>query len=140
MNKTNKPGIVMKIYRISHFLHNHHIKLLPKLFYAMNYVLFSSVIPPQVKIGKGSRIAHGVGIVIHPSADIGSDCIIYQNVTIANKDVKVGNGVLLGAGSVILGPAKIGNNVKIGANTVVNFDVPDNCTVVGQLGHIINKN
>lgn len=36
------------------------------------------------------------------------------------------------------GPIKIGSNVKIGANAVVLKDVPENSTVVGIPGEIIN--
>lgn len=36
------------------------------------------------------------------------------------------------------GPIKIGNNVKIGANSVVLKDIPQNSTVVGIPGEIIN--
>jgi len=33
----------------------------------------------------------------------------------------------------------VGNNVKIGAAAVVLKDVPDNCTVVGNPGRIVQK-
>lgn len=38
------------------------------------------------------------------------------------------------------GPIKIENNVKIGANAVVLKDIPENSTVVGIPGKIINEN
>lgn len=37
------------------------------------------------------------------------------------------------------GPIKIENNVKIGANSVVLKDIPENSTVVGIPGEIIQK-
>ncbi len=49
---------------------------------------------------------HGLGCVVHNKAIIGSNCKIFQNVT-------------------------IGNNVYIGANAVVLRDVPDNSIAVG---------
>lgn len=76
-------------------------------------------------IGVGSAFAaapelrHGLsGIVIHSMSKIGSECVIYQQVTI-------------GAAAKIIGPIKIGNNVNIGANSVVTKDIPENSTVVG---------
>lgn len=39
----------------------------------------------------------------------------------------------------IIGGITIGNNVKIGANAVVNMDVPDNATVVGNPAVIKEK-
>lgn len=40
---------------------------------------------------------------------------------------------------MVLGEIKIGNNVTIGANCVIDFNVPDNTTVVGQKARIIKK-
>ena len=47
----------------------------------------------------------------------------------------VGNEVMIGAGSALLGPIEIGERAKIGANSVVIHDVPPNSTVVGNPGH-----
>lgn len=51
----------------------------------------------------------------------------------------VGNNCILGAGSALVGDITIGDNVKVGTNCVVNFDVPDNSTVVVQKARIIKK-
>lgn len=40
--------------------------------------------------------------------------------------------------SKVLGPIKIGNNVKIGANSVVLKEVPNNSTIVGVPGKVVN--
>lgn len=48
-----------------------------------------------------------------------------------------GDNVDIYANAVIFGGIKIGNHVKIGAGAVVNKDVPDNCTVVGNPMRII---
>ena len=130
-------GIVMKFYRMERFLYTHKMRTIAKVVYYLIQVLFSCVIPPSVCIGKGTCIAHGVGIVIHHDTKIGENVKIYQNVTIGNPGVIVGNECLLGAGAVLLGPCIIGDYVKIGANAVVNYDVPDNCTAVGVKSRII---
>ena len=91
------------------------------------------------------NFGHPIGIVIHQNAIIGSNTIIYQNVTIGrrngNKEESpiIGKNCIIGAGACVLGNIKIGNNVKIGANSVVVTDVPDNCTVVGIPGEIIKN-
>ena len=51
----------------------------------------------------------------------------------------LGNGVIVGAGAKVLGNIKIGNNVRIGAGSVVVEDVPDDCTVVGIPGRIVQQ-
>lgn len=52
----------------------------------------------------------------------------------------LGDNVDIYANAVIFGGIRIGNNVKIGAGTVVNKDVPDNSTVVGNPMRIITHN
>lgn len=132
-------GSALKLYRLMKKCKKMHFNFLAKLIYFLIQIVFNCVIPSTVEIGERSRIAHGVGIVIHHNTIIGKECVICQNVSITNGNVYIGDNVLIGAGSVIIGPCNIGSNVKIGANTVVNFDVPDNCTVVGMKGRIINR-
>ena len=80
-------------------------------------------------------LPHGLnGIIIAPDAEIGRNCIIFQRVTIAQKNgkaAKIGDNCLIGTGAVIRGDVLIGNNCKIGANCVLTKDLPDNHTAVG---------
>lgn len=101
-------------------------------------------IHPGATIGRRTFIDHGMGIVIGETAIIGDDCTIYHGVTLGGvENIKtkrhptIGNNVMLGAGSVILGNITIGDNVKVGANAVVNIDVPPNSTAVGVPARII---
>lgn len=50
---------------------------------------------------------------------------------------RIGDNVLIGTGSCVLGNIKIGNNVIIGANSVVLSDVPDNVVVAGNPAKVI---
>lgn len=92
-------------------------------------------IPYTTKIGGGLVIWHTVGIVINPKTIIGRNCDLFQNVTIGESksgNAIIGDNVMIGAGSNIIGRITIGNHVKIGAGTVVVKDIPDNCTSVGN--------
>lgn len=84
------------------------------------------------------------GIIIHPTARIGANCTILQQVTIGtrniNKSAVIGDDVFIGAGAKILGDITIGNGAKIGANSVVLCDVPTYTTVVGIPAKIIARN
>lgn len=78
-------------------------------------------------------------MVIHKDAIIGANCIIRQNVTIADATAHgeigapvIGDNVEINTGAVIVGPIHIGSNVRIEANAVVNLGIPDNCTPVGM--------
>ena len=86
------------------------------------------------------HLPHGLnGIFVGHDAIIGSECTIFQQVTIAHGGVRIGDKVLIGAGAKILPQVSIGNNVKIGANCVVVEDIPDNATVVLPKPRIIKK-
>lgn len=95
-------------------------------------------------IGEGFRIDHNY-CVIRPHV-AGKNLTIRNGVTIGKGKVPNENGLIqpiLGdnvdvyPNAVIFGGIRIGNNVKIGAGAVVNKDVPDNCTVVGNPMRII---
>ena len=87
---------------------------------------------------------HLNGIIVSPNSKIGDNCIIFQQVTLAQDDdgfaPSIGDNVLIGAGAKIIGNVKIGNNVKIGSNCIVVEDIPDNATVVMNKPRIICKN
>ena len=51
----------------------------------------------------------------------------------------IGNRVWIGPNATIVGKIKVGNDVLIGANSYVNFDVPDHSIVIGNPGKIISK-
>jgi len=49
----------------------------------------------------------------------------------------LGNGVVIGNTSSVLGDIVVGDNSRVGANSVVLRDVPSNCTVVGVPAHLV---
>ena len=97
------------------------------------------------KIGGGFLVCHGNSTIVYAKS-IGKNFLVHQNVTVGRgkkidgNDVPViGDNVFIGTGAIVIGGIHIGNNVKIGAGTVVNKDIPDNCTVVGNSMRIICK-
>ena len=99
-------------------------------------VITGADIPLNCQIGGGLLIPHPNGIVIHPGARIGVNCLIFQQVTIGMRDAQgapeVSGHVDIGAGAKILGPLKIGTHVRIGANAVITRDVADGMIVIGN--------
>lgn len=138
--KNKNYGIVMFFYRLERWFYVHKLTLLAKIVNRYIYLQFNCSIPYTTEIGEEVEIVHGIGIVLHQFSKIGKGTKIYQNVTIGNgMGPVIGENCIIGTGAVILGDIVVGNNVKIGANAVVLKDVPDNCTVVGVPGKIINN-
>ncbi len=98
-------------------------------------------IPINARIGGGLLIPHPIGIVIHPEAEIGPNCLIFQGVTLGTGTgpglPRIGAGVDIGAGAKLLGPITVGDGAKIGANAVVLCDVPAGATAVGIPARIL---
>jgi len=94
-------------------------------------VMTGADIPINCNLGGGLMLPHPTGVVIHPGAIIGPNCMIFQQVTITGI-VKIGGHVDIGAGAKILSNVTLGNHVQVGANAVVkNLDAPDQSIVVG---------
>jgi len=100
----------------------------------------------EAQIGKGFYIGHYGCVVVAPQAVLGENCNISHNVTIGGiySGRKKGfpsikDRVWIGTGAVIVGNIKIGSDVRISPNSFINFDVPDNSTVIGNPARIIRK-
>lgn len=102
----------------------------------------SASISIDAKIASPLILPHGVsGIFITQSAVIGSNVVIFQQVTIGANTIKgsrsygaptLEDNIYIGAGAKIIGAAHVGKNVRIGANAVVVSDIKDNSVVVSE--------
>ena len=76
-----------------------------------------------------------------PPAQYGKNTTIYHQVTIGSSDTKtapaIGDNVIIYPGAKIVGNIKIGNNVIIGIGSVVVKDIPNNAIVAGVPAKII---
>lgn len=92
-------------------------------------------IPLNCQIGGGLLLPHPNGVVIHPNARVGPNCLIFQQVTLgtlaSGGAPVIGGHVDIGAGAKLLGQIVIGDHAKIGANSVVLADVPSLAVAVG---------
>lgn len=95
-------------------------------------------IPLNSNLGGGLILMHPNGIVIHPSAEVGVNCLIFQQVTLVGG-VKLKGHVDVGAGAKIIRPVTIGRHAKVGANSVVLQDVPDGAVAVGVPAKILSN-
>lgn len=99
-------------------------------------VITGADIPLTCQIGGGLLIPHPNGIVIHPNAKVGVNCLIFHQVTLGSRNADglpvVEGHVDIGAGAKILGPVKIGAHARIGANAVITTDVETRAVAMGQ--------
>ena len=141
------PGLHALIaYRFAHRLYKWHIPLIPRIISYITRIITGIEIHPAASIGRRFFIDHGEGVVIGETSVIGDDVLIYQQVTLGGtgkehgkRHPTVGNNVIIGAGAKVLGNITIGDNVRVGAGSVVIDDVPENSTVVGIPGRIIER-
>jgi len=132
------PGFhALVLHRFAHFLSKINLFFLARLISQIARSITGIEIHPKAVIGKRLFIDHGMGIVIGETTIIGDNCTMYHSVTLGGtgKDKNkrhptIGNNVLIGAGSIILGPIYIGDNSKIGAGSVILKNVKSNSTVV----------
>ena len=137
----------VRAYRRSHWFYRHNMKFIARMISQHARHRTGIEIHPGAKIGKGLFIDHGMGIVFGETTEIGDNCTIYHGVTLGGtgKDTgkrhpTLGNNVLIGAGTKVLGPVYIGDNARIGAGSVVLRNLPANCTAVGVPAEVVRIN
>lgn len=95
-------------------------------------------IHPGATIGRRLVIDHGMGVVVGETAVVGDDVMMYHGVTLGGtsgdavkRHPTVGDGVLLGAGSTVLGDIEVAGGAAVGAGAVVLKPVPAGQVVGG---------
>ena len=128
----------LQAHRIAHWLWGHDRHTLAQFFQSQISVGLGVDIHPAAQIGHGIMIDHATGIVIGETAVVEDDVSILHAVTLGgsgkesgDRHPKVRRGVLLGAGCKVIGNIEIGTGAKVGAGSVVLADVPPHVTVAG---------
>ena len=136
------PGFyAITSHRIAHALYRASIPLIPRMISKNTHRLTGIDIHPGARIGTGFCIDHGTGIVIGETTEIGKQVKIYQGVTLGALSVKkedaenkrhptIGDRVVIYAGATILGgKTVIGANSIIGGNVWITQSLPANSRV-----------
>ncbi|KAM5584446.1 serine acetyltransferase 1, chloroplastic [Rosa sericea] len=139
-----KGFLACQAHRVAHKLWSQGRKVLALLIQNRVSEVFAVDIHPGAKIGHGLLLDHATGLVVGETAVIGNNVSILHNVTLGgtgkvcgDRHPKIGDGVLIGAGTCILGNIRIGEGAKIGACSVVLKDVPARTTAVGNPARLI---
>ncbi len=141
------PGLhAISLHRIAHFLYQKKWFTTARLVSHFSRWLTGIEIHPGAKIGRRLFIDHGMGVVIGETTEIGEDCLIYKGVVLGGTTLvkkkrhpTLGNRVVVGSNSTILGAIHIGDGARIGSGSVVVKPVPAGATVVGVPGRIVES-
>lgn len=133
-----KVGNGLKCLRFLMFrlVPNHNIVLGNNITIGEN-ITFEVVPGALLKIGNNVNLTRNTTIAVNTKVEIGSNCLIAENVSIRDANhktdknklileqesdsepISIGDDVWIGANSVVLKGAKIPNGVVIGANSLV---------------------
>lgn len=135
---------IVRAYRHQHWLYERGHRTLALWLAKRSRIKYGADIHPAAKIGRRFTVDHGIGVVVGGTTIIGDDCLMYQNATLGmtgkhggKRHPTLGNGVLVGAGSILLGAITVGDGAYIGAGSVVVDNVPANTTVVGNPARVV---
>jgi len=139
------PGMhAVWMHRIAHWFWGHRLRWLARFTSHLARFFTGIEIHPGATIGRRFFIDHGMGVVIGETALIGDDVTLYHGVTLGGTSWNKGkrhptleNGVVVGAGAMILGPITIGAGAKVGSNAVVVKEVPAGGTAVGNPARVV---
>lgn len=131
------PGFfAIYTYRIAHELYRHGVPVLPRIFTEYAHVKTGIDIHPGATIGDRFCIDHGTGVVVGESTVIGDNVKIYQGVTLGalsvSKDLArvkrhptLEDNVIVYSNATILGGSTIiGHDSVIGGNVWLTQSVP----------------
>src|SRR4051812_29940752 len=130
------PGFyATAVYRFSHQLWKQGVKILPRLFAEYAHSKTGIDIHPGAEIGLSFFIDHGTGIVIGETTVIGKQVKIYQGVTLGALSVSkvvantkrhptIEDNVIIYSGATILGgDTVVGHDSVIGGNVWLTSSV-----------------
>lgn len=148
------PGFqALAVHRLGEFLYDHSVPTLlailvrplhsAMLIYVRN--ILGIELNRTTRIGRRVRVHHQNGIVVHPLALIGDECILRQGVTLGGRSDNprspggpvVGARVSFGVGCVVVGAVTIGDDCIIGPNAVVTSDLPSGSSVIAAPSRVL---
>lgn len=140
------PGLeAIIVHRIAHFFHKENVPIIPRIMSEYIHGKTGIDIHPGATIGEGFFIDHGTGVVIGETTIIGKNVKIYQGVTLGALSVKkslvdkkrhptIEDDVTIYAGATILGgDTIIGQGSTIGGNVWLTKSVPNGSLVTNEI-------
>ncbi|KAK1272601.1 hypothetical protein QJS04_geneDACA018281 [Acorus gramineus] len=139
-----KGFLAVQAHRVAHALWCAGRRALALLIQNRVSEVFAVDIHPGARVGRGILLDHATGVVVGETTVIGDNVSVLHNVTLGgtgkasgDRHPKIGDGVLIGAGTHVLGNVRVGGGAKIGAGSVVLKEVPPRTTAVGNPAKLI---
>ncbi len=134
----------IEAHRLAHWLYRQGRKDFAFYLQSTASVVFQTDIHPAVRMGKGIFLDHATSLVIGGTAVVEDDVSLLQDVTLGgtgkesgDRHPKIRRGVLISAGAKILGNIEIGEGSLVGAGSVVLKSVPPGTKVAGVPARVI---
>ncbi|WP_444938229.1 serine O-acetyltransferase [Microbulbifer sp. JMSA002] len=134
----------LQVHRVAHWLWRQQRRSLAMFLQHRVSVVFSVDIHPAAKVGEGILLDHATGIVIGETAVVEDNVSIMQSVTLGgtgkesgDRHPKIRCGVLIGAGSKVLGNIEVGECAQVASGSVVLKPVPAKALVAGVPAKVV---
>ena len=148
------PGVfAIYVYRLAHILYVENVPHIPRIMTEYAHGKTGIDINPGAVIGDYFFIAHGTGVVIGETTEIGRNVKLYQGVTLGALSTRQGqqlanvkrhpticdNVTIYSNSSVLGGETVIGENTIIGGNTFITESIPANTKVSAKSPELVIK-
>lgn len=146
------PGfLAMATHRLAHAVCLLHVPIVPRLMAELAHSRSGIDIHPGATIGRSLCIDHGTGVVIGETAVIGDDVKLYQGVTLGALSVSkaaagtkrhptIGDRVVIYANATVLGgDTTIGADSIVGGNVFLTSSVPSGSIVYQTSGYRVRR-
>ena len=147
------PGLeAITVHRLAHELYKMNIPLIPRMMNEHIHRKTGVDIHPGAKIDESFFIDHATGVVIGETTIIGKNVKVYQGVTLGALSVKkeeanskrhptIEDNVTIYSGATILGGGTvIGENSVIGGNVWITSSIPKDSVVYNRQVEYVLKN
>jgi serine O-acetyltransferase len=147
-NRTLRPVVTLRFCQWSNGFSL--LRIVARLLHRFAQAKAGIDLSSGLRAGPGLLLVHGWGIVVNKDARIGSNVTLFNGVVIGRKDAisltgreikypVIGDDVWIGPHAIIIGGVRIGDGAIIGAGSIVTKDVPPRSMVVGNPARVIKS-
>ncbi|TQV68286.1 serine O-acetyltransferase [Exilibacterium tricleocarpae] len=136
----------LQAHRVAHWLWRQQRRSLALFFQNQISQAFDVDLHPGARIGSGIMIDHATGVVMGETVVVGDNVSLLHSVTLGgtgssegDRHPKIGAGVLISAGAKVLGNITVGDGAVIGAGSVVLESVAPHTTVAGVPAKVLGR-